>query len=185
MRKSFIIFTFLIAAGCKEISFQEPQPLRRRTLNNIPKKLQGKYLTYMEDGQLSQDTVIISPRGYRFGYFEKPEISDHTDNYDSGSLSDSLVLKSYKGYYFLNFFEKPEWLLRVIKQDSKGDLVYMAMEEEDVDFDDYVKKLSAEIRIDSVLKEDKTLYHINPSPKQLISLIEKGFFSKTRLKKIR
>jgi hypothetical protein len=185
MRKSFIILTFLLAVGCKEISFREPQPLRRRALTAIPKKLQGKYLTYMEDGQLSQDTVVITRRGYRFGYFEKPEISDETDNYDSGSLSDSLVLKSYKGYYFLNIFEKPEWLLRVIKQDSKGDLVYMAMEEEDVDFNDYMKKLSAEIRIDSVLTGDKTLYHINPTPGELIHLIERGFFSKTRLKKIR
>lgn len=185
MNKAALLLIFLCLEACKEISFREPQPTGRRAFHSVPKKLQGKYLTFLENGELSKDTVVILPHGYRFGYFDEIPLPDHHDPYEEGSLSDTLVLKFYKGYYFLNRYENPEWLLRVIKPEKNGDLIYMAMEQDDVNFKDYVKKLSAEIRIDSIVMEKKTLYHINPTPSQLIALIEKGYFSKTILKKIR
>ena len=173
----------LLMYSCKEVTFREPQPRGRRALTSIPEKLQGKYLTFQENGELSSDTVIVTRRGYRFGYFNKVVDSGRED-YDAGVLSDSLVLKSYRGYYFLNFYEDPEWLLRVVKQEKNGDLLYMVMEEEGVDFNDYVRKLSSEIAIDSVSGDDETLYYIDPSPSTLVELIGKGYFSKARLKKI-
>lgn len=184
MNKALVFFVVLAFGACKEISFREPQPIGRKSIPSIPKKLQGQYLTFMENGDLSKDTIIISSRGYRFGYFDQSPQSNHRENYEVGLLSDSLVFKSYRGYYFLNLFQNPEWLLRVIKQEKNGDLIYMAMEQENVDFNDYVNKLSKEIRIDSIKTEKETLYHIRPSPKQLIGLIEKKFFSKTVLKRI-
>ena len=174
----------IILVSCKEISFREPQPKARRALTTIPKKLQGKYLTFEENGALSKDTVIVTPNGYRFGYFDPMPSSTHREEYEQGVLGDSLVLKTYRGYYFLNLYEKPEWLLRVIKQERNGDLIYMAMEQQDVDFNDYVKRLSVEISIDSVKNESETLYHIDPTPAKLIELIEKGYFTQTPLKKI-
>jgi hypothetical protein len=110
--------------------------------------------------------------------------STHREDYEEGVLSDSLILKAYRGYYFLNLYERPEWLLRVIKQQKNGDLVYMAMEQDDVNFNDYISKLSTEIAIDSIKLENETLYHIDPTPAQLVGLIEKGYFSQTKLKKI-
>jgi hypothetical protein len=183
-RGALIFLVVLILISCKEVSFKEPQPKGRRTMTSVPKKLQGKYLTYEENGVLSKDTVIIKPNGYRFGYFDPLPASTHREDYEEGVLSDSLILKSYKGYYFLNLYEKPEWLLRVIKQERNGDLIYMAMEQEDVDFNDYLKKLSSEIAIDSVKRENETLYHIDPSPAKLIELIENGYFTRTPLKRI-
>lgn len=186
MNKVALIVLMLLCFGaCKEISFREPQPAGRRALKVVPKKIQGKYLTFLENGELSKDTVIILSRGYRFGYFDEVPPSNHREGYEEGYLSDSLVLKSYKDYYFLNLYEKPEWLLRVIKQDKNRDLIYMAMEQEDLDFNDYIKKLSTEIHIDSIVTENETLYHIDPTPAQLIELIEKGYFSQTVLKRIR
>lgn len=186
MNKGALIFLLLfILASCKEISFREPQPEGRRAMNSVPRKLQGKYLTYEENGVLSKDTVIITPNGYRFGYFDQLPPSNHREDYETGVLSDSLILKSYKGYYFLNLYERPEWLLRVIKQEKNGDLIYMAMEQEDVDFNDYLKKLSREILLDSVKNENETLYHIDPSPSKLVDLIEKGYFTRTPLKRIK
>lgn len=183
-----ILLPFFAAAvffcSCKEVTFREPQPKGRRAMTAIPDKLQGKYLTVQENGELSKDTVIITQNGYRFGYFQKV-IDSGRENYDAGKLSDSLVLKSYRGYYFLNFYEDPEWLLRVVRQERNGDLIYMAMEQDGVDFNDYIRKLSAEIAIDSVKREDETLYFIDPSPSKLVELIEKGYFSKAILKKIR
>jgi hypothetical protein len=185
MRNTVCLVLLLSLIGCKEISFRDPQPKGRRSLTGIPKKLQGKYLTYSENGELSKDTVVILPEGYRFGYFEKLPDANLRDDYEDGVLSDSLILKTFKGYYFLNIYEKPAWLLRVIQQQRNGDLIYMSMEEDDVDFNDYVKKLAKEIRIDSIHSVKKTVYHIDPAPAQLISLIKKGYFSKTHLKKIR
>lgn len=186
MRKNaFIFLTVFLIFSCKEISFREPQPKGRREFQSIPRSLHGKYLAYQEDGELSQDTVIITQSGYRFAYFDDIPSFNHREGYEEGTLSDTLVLKSYRGYYFLNLYEEPEWLLRVIKAEKNGDLVYMAMEQERVDFNDYVRKLSREIAVDSVRIDNETLYHIDPSPGKLVELIEKGYFTRTILKKIK
>jgi hypothetical protein len=186
MNKGALIFlTVFLLSSCKDISFREPQPKGRKALASVPRKLQGKYLTFQENGELSKDTIIISQYGYRFGYFDEIPPSNHREDYEQGILSDSLVLKAYRGYYFLNLYEKPEWLLRVIKQQRNGDLVYMAMEQEAVDFNDYVRKLSTEIAIDSIKLDNETLYHIDPTPAKLIELIEKGYFTQTTIKKIK
>jgi len=183
MNKVIILVSLLLIASCKEVSFRDPQPAGRKPLKSVPKSLQGRYLGLEESGEPSKDTVVITSRGYYFAYSN--QVDQGKSEYDEGLLSDSLILKSYKGYYFLNINENPEWLLRVIKQEKNGDLIYMAPEQEGVDFKDYLKKLSVEIKIDSFQVEDKMLYQINPTPNQLINLIESGFFSRALLKKVK
>ena len=180
----YVILLVLCLVSCKEISFKEPQPKGRKPLTVIPKELQGKYLTFNDDGEISKDTVVVHSKGYRFVYFEKSE-NAVASAFDEGALGDSLILKSYKGYYFLNSNENPEWILRVIKREKNGDLLYMAPEQEDVDFQSYLKKLSTEIHIDSMQVNNATLYQIDPTPQQLVRLIDKGYFSKTILKKVK
>jgi hypothetical protein len=185
MSRIIIIFFLVLVAACKEVSFQNPQPEGRKALTDVPKALRGKYLTLTDDGKPSKDTVIITAHGYRFGYFDVAERSGKNDRYEEGVLSDTLVLKSYKGYYFLSINENPEWLLRVLRQEKNGDLIYMTLEEKNTDFNDFLKKLSAEIRVDSTQKENETLYQIDPTPAELIGLIDKGFFSASRLIRIK
>lgn len=180
----FFLISLLAAAGCKEISFPEPQPRGRKPLPKVPATLQGEYLVLREDGELSKDTVVIMASGYRFGYFEPLSIPDGTRN-DSAFLSDSLVLKSYKGYYFVNLREPPQWKLRVLKQEKNGDILYMTPEQDGVEFRDYLRKISREIRVDSVRAGEKMFYYIDPSPRQLVDLVEKGYFTSTALRKIR
>jgi hypothetical protein len=186
MNKVSIILALLLITGCKEVSFKNPQPEGKKALASVPKNLQGKYLVITDDGQPAKDTVIITSGGYHFGYYDLAErAAKQNDKYDVGILGDSLVLKSYKGYYFFNLNEKPEWLLRVLKQERNGDLWYMALEQKNVDFNDYLRKLSLEIPIDSMTTETETLYQIDPTPNELITLINKGYFSKSRLIKIK
>jgi hypothetical protein len=183
-QRSFFLLIAVLIFSCKEISFREPQPKGRRILLSVPEKLRGKYLTFQDNGEVSKDTVVITANGYRFGYYDQTSGSAYEPDYHSGVLSDSLVLKYYRGYYFLNLYEDPEWLLRVIKQQKNGDLLYMALEQKNVDFNDYVSKLSTEIAIDSVKRKNKILYYIDPSPSKLVELIEKGYLSHAILKKV-
>ncbi len=181
--KRLAIILIVAVTGCKEVTFREPQPRGKKILSSVPKELHGRYLAQKENGDVSNDTIIVSATGYRIGYFD-PADQIKRDKLDDGRLSDSLVLKTFKGYYFLNFNEHPEWLLRVFKREKNGDLIYMIPEQEGVDFKDYIRKLSKEIRIDSTTYRDETLYQIDPSPKQLVGLIEKGYFSRTLLKRV-
>jgi hypothetical protein len=186
MLRAIAFTVLLILAGCKEISFPEPQPRGKKLLKTIPKNLQGSYLPLKEDGSLSEDTIVIHEKGYRFGYLNPEDrIKRSKDEYETGTLSDTLILKSFKGYYFLNFRQNPQWMLRVLKIEKNGDLTFMAPEQEDVDFKDYVKKLAMEIKIDSFQSEKKMVYQIDPTPAELVKLIEKGYFSKALLRRVK
>lgn len=174
MRKLAYAWVVLILFSCKEISFKQPQPRGKRVLKEIPSALVGSYLL-TDDKDGSTDTLIVSSKGYLVASDKKGD-----------QLGDSLVLKKYRGYYFVNINENPEWLLRVIKQEKNGDLVYMTMDEEGTSFKDLLTKVSKEISIDSVEINGEKLYQIDPSPKQLTRLIEKGYFRKTlRMKKLK
>lgn len=60
----------------------------------------------------------------------------------------------------------------------------MAPEQEKVDFKDYIKKLSRVQRVDSLETGGRMIYVIAPTPKELVALVEQGYFSKQRLQRI-
>lgn len=168
-----VVIMLLVVFGCKEISFKEPQPRGKKALSEIPAKLRGTYLLSAEN-ETSTDTLIVGEKGYLI-------VSDRKQNL----LGDSLVLKQYKEYYFININENPEWLLRVIKKEKNGDLTYMSMDVEENRFSDLLKRLSKDVKIDSIQTGTEKLYQIDPSPKALLKLIDKGYFRKTmRMQKI-
>jgi hypothetical protein len=174
MTKLALASILLIFFSCKEISFKEPQPRGKKSLQQVPAKLYGVYLL-SDENETSKDTLVVSAKGYLI-------VSDQKQNF----LGDSLVLKYHKGYYFLNINENPEWLLRVIKQEENGDLTYMSMDVEEASFNALVKKLSHDVKVDSLEVGGEKLYQIDPSPKQLMKLIRNGYFKKTiRMKKIK
>ncbi|MDH4090597.1 MAG: hypothetical protein OEV74_18240 [Cyclobacteriaceae bacterium] len=169
MKNLVPLLVFFAFCGCREISFKEPQPKGKKSLREVPEKLLGKYLL-QEEKDTAKDTLVVTRQGYLI-------VSDRKQSL----LGDSLVLKRYKGYYFLSINENPEWILRIIKREKNGDLTYMSMDEEDRAFKDLVNDLAREVGIDSVKIDDKMLYQIDPSPRQLINLIKKGYFKKTIL----
>lgn len=172
MRNLALTIAFLFLFSCKEVTFKEPQPRGKKALKELPKALVGRYL-FKDDKE--SDTLVVTSKGYYAASDKK-----------GSQIGDSLVVKKYKGYYFVSVNENPEWLLRVVKQESNGDLVYLIMDENGGKFNDFLLKLSKEIKIDSVELNGEKLYQIDPSPKQLVGLIEKGYFRETmRVQKLK
>ncbi len=173
MNKLAIVLVLTVAFSCKEISFKEPQPKGKKVLREVPKQLVGTYLL-IDDKEGVADTLFVSAKGYLVASDKKQNL-----------LGDSLVLKKFKGYYFVNINEKPEWILRVLKQEKNGDLIYMAMEEDEESFNKLLKRISQDVPLDSLEVNGETLYQIDPTPKQLVKLIETGQFKKTiRMKRV-
>jgi hypothetical protein len=168
------LLLLLISTACNEISFKEPQPHGKKFLKAVPAELHGKYFIKDEDGT-AKDTLIISAEGYIVGHNPNEKVL----------LSDSLVLKYYNGYYFVNMNRDPEWILRVVKRENNGDLLFMSLEDKERNFNSFLKRLSAEIKIDSTDVKEKKLYQIDPTPKELISLIKNGYFKQIEFKKVK
>jgi hypothetical protein len=166
----FLGLVFLIA--CSEICYKEPQPKGVKPLTEIPGKLHGRYIVSDENG--STDTLIVFNKGYRIG------------KDDVASLSDSLVLKQYKGYYFINIRDDVAWYLRIVKQEKNGNILYMAMPEATSEYKGGIFKdvLSLDVPVAETEVEGKTHYIIDPSPKKLLELIRKGYFGEQTFKKI-
>jgi hypothetical protein len=155
----------LFLAACTEISYKEPQPKGVKPLSRVPAKLHGQYLIH-EDNDVT-DTLTVSQTGYLLG------------DDDHAVLSDSLVLKYYKGYYFLNSRSDFAWYVRIIRLQKNKDLLYLEMEgipEKEEERQKFLEKLSADIPVVETIVEGKTYYVIEPSPKELMGLIKKGYF---------
>ena len=62
----------------------------------------------------------------------------------------------------------------------------MSMDVEEASFNSLLKSLSQELPVDSLEVNGEKLYQIDPTPKQLIKLIRKGYFKNTlRMKRIK
>lgn len=164
----------MLAASCKEVSFKEAQPKGIKPINQVPARLQGSY-AISDDQGATTDTLVITNKGF----YARSQPKDFR------TLGDSLIMKSYKGHYFISKDEHPEWVLRVVKPEKNGDLSYMSMQYGN-DFHGFLRRLGRDIPIDSSRygSQNEKLYQIDPLPKKLMELMDKGYFTRTVLKKI-
>lgn len=154
-----------LLGACTEICYKEPQPKGVKSLREVPSRLQGSYLIQEDDK--SMDTLMVMNTGYVI------------NNDEVAYLSDSIVLKYYKGYYFLNTREDFTWHLRIVRQEKGGNLVFSAMDqvpEKDEERKAFLQRLSSEVKIVESEVDGKNYYVIDPTPKELMGLIRKGFF---------
>ncbi len=174
MKRLTVLLLFgLLCTACTEISYKESQPKGVKPLYQVPVKLHGQYL--VEENSEPTDTLIITTSGYTLG----PD--------DQAVLSDSLVLKYYKGYYFLNSRNDLAWYLRIIRLNKNNDLIYFEMEsipEQEDERKKFLAKLSAELPVVETTVEGKTYYVIDPTPKELIGLIKKGHFKERTFRRM-
>lgn len=134
IKTAIIPFLFiLVLTGCGPIvTFEEPQPGSRRTLNSFPKRMHGNYLSQdgntivSIDGQLIIKTTDYDLKTHKDSVTKYARLKGDTLFSDSTnyqmvkiigdsivvehvhytdtifSISDDNVLKKFKGYYFLN-----------------------------------------------------------------------------------
>lgn len=171
-------FWTLMFASCKEVSFREPQPSGVKPLQEVPEALRGMYMPVDAKPEDKGDTLIIESWGYHF------KDSDDKDWLGRGVISDSLVVKFYQDYYFVNFRAGDQWVLRLLKQNKNGSIEFLSIDlQNDEASKSKLKRLSKKIKYTEVKRGDDTFYQINPTPSQLVTLINEGFFTGTTLER--
>ncbi len=138
----------------------------------------GQYHTVDKATRERGDTLIIESWGYRFAD------KNHKDWLGRGVLSDSLVLKFYENIYFVNFKADQQWVLRLLRRSPSGDLEFMYIDiQSDEKRKQVLKRLGKHLTIKEIKRQDDTFYQINPTPQQLMTLINEGFFTTEVLEK--
>ncbi len=175
-----ILFWSTLLYSCKEVTFREPQPAGIAPLKEVPSAIRGSYATRDKATGEIGDTLIIESWGYHFKDMEDK------DWLGKGRLSDTLVVKFYENYYFVNFKEGDQWVLRLIKEKSPGVLEFMLIDiQDDSKRKEMLRKISRKVPIKEIDRNDDTFYQINPTPAQLMALIKEGFFTGIELRKIK
>jgi len=172
MKIQFAVLLVVLFTGCKEITYQEPQPKGKKSLTRIPKALQGTYFI-VERGASPTDTMTITDCCMMDAKGIKHILP----------LNDSLIIKSYKGYYFANYSSHlKDWSLLVVEPQKNGDLICSGMPTDPKTFSKLCGELSRFVTIDSTRQDgDEKIYRIDPTPKELIKLVKSGVFSEKSL----
>ncbi len=174
-----ILFWSCLLYSCHEVTYREPQPVGQVALKEVPPALRGYYVGETREGEVT-DTLIITSSGY--------QISDPAgrDWLGRGVISDSLVIKYYANYYFVNFRSGDHWVLRLVKQKSSGAIELLSINLEDEQMRKQIlKKLGGQLKIKEVKKDQHTFYQINPTREQLIRLIREGYFTGSELSRVK
>jgi len=177
---ALVIFWSFLLYSCKEVSFKTAQPAGIEPLKEVPASLRGVYQMVDQTTGEFADSLIIESWGYHMK--DKKDL----DWLNRGTLSDSLVLKFYENYYFVNFKTGDQWVLRLIRQNPDKSIDYMSIDlQDEKSTQEKLKKISKKIKIKEIKRKEDTFYQINPSPKQLMELVKMGVFSKARMNKVK
>jgi len=180
MRHLLLIFVWaLLLYSCKEVSYKEAQPAGLPALNEVPANLRGVYQSFDQTTGEFSDTLIIESWGYHV------KDKEDKDWLGRGSLSDTLVVKFYQNYYFVNFKVDNQWVLRLIKQHGDGSIEFLSIDLQKYEKKNLLKKISKKLKVTEYKKGDDTFFQINPTPAQLMTLIKEGYFTGAKLNKIK
>jgi len=175
-----IVVWAALLASCKEVSYPVAQPAGVQALKEVPSNLIGTFQVYEEKTGDFSDTLIIESWGYHM------KDQNEKDFLGRGTLSDTLVLKFYQNYYFVNFKLNNQWVLRLIKQHPDGSFEFLSIDlQDEIKAKGKLKKISKKLKVTEVKRKDDTYYQINPSPAQLMTLIKEGYFTGGKLTKIK
>lgn len=163
MKKNlWITIAACLLASCSVVRFDVPQPNGVKNLDRIPDKLTGMFIG------TNNDTLMVNVGWFSFK-------STKGDMNVDLKLSDSTVLRQYKGYYFLSNQEADGWNVVAVEPKS-GDRVTLLMLY--VDNADRLARIQKIVKLREKKKSDgETDYYLaNPTKEELIKLLEQGLF---------
>jgi hypothetical protein len=178
------IFLLIIGLGlfgltsCKEVTFREPQPVGVKKLKFFPTNLLGKYIV-TEESSMASDTILIYKDSFEI--LDSPEKNKASEK---SILSDSLVLKKYKDYYFLNFLGDKRWAFRVFKQEKNKDIILFTI---DLSNETTLAHLKKELSPIMTSQDSDTFYEVinSPEPKVLLKFIQDHYNEQIVLKRLK
>lgn len=164
MKKNIILtllfFSLIVfISSCVEVKFEQPQPAGIEAEKIFPADLQGAYIDE------NNDTLIINDVTYRFG-------NGKTIFGGGGELSENLILKKYKKYYFLSEKNDSLWNIIVVKLNNKKDLKVFMIDGENKEKIEELKKIT-NVKEKYKNKGEIDYYIINPDKKELRKILRK------------
>jgi len=159
--KELLLYLILLATICScDLAFEQPQPGNIEKEEIFPKTMQG---IWDSDG----DELIISELTYEYmgGLLDL-----------NGHLSDSVILKYYKNYYYLNIkeYDKNYWYVFIISIQDDNKIQVYPLDSDDIE----VEKLNEMTKVREVFKDNGHLdyYLINPTIIELETMQENLIF---------
>ncbi len=176
IRKIWALLLLPVLA-CEEVLFNDPQPKGSKPLTEIPSKIRGKYMIGPDQETIETDTVRIDAREFRIG----------SEGSDIHRLGDSIRFTGYKGWYFVNFREKSMWDVKALKLTPDRNLEYYSIDlsGDDQKKDSLLRAINALVPIQHIPYNGDTLLVIDPTPKQLLTMVRKGYYRKVIMKRVK
>ncbi|MBS1619201.1 MAG: hypothetical protein JST76_11815 [Bacteroidetes bacterium] len=116
MKQTLALLALLaLLTGCQTYTFDKPQPRDSAAMPAFPDILQGSYAHRAgpELMEISDNAIIISSVTQQDSFTLKA-----TERDTVFTISDTAVLKTYKGYYFISRFVKDRWMVFSIKPEN-------------------------------------------------------------------
>lgn len=160
------LLVFFLATSCIEVKFETSQPAGIAALENFPESLLGEYIN--EDG----DTLIIENK--IVSLLNRKSKCDRL--FEQDSLCESIILKKWEAYYFLNLKENNLWTTALMEHLNDNQLLVSLI---DAESDTVLHKINDVTQLDTINSDEgEPIYFIvNPVHAELKELVKKGAFS--------
>lgn len=116
MKQITVLLALLaLLTGCQTYTFDQPQPRDKPAMTSIPGLLHGTYVhrSGSELMEISDNAIILSSVAQQDSFTIRAGERDTVF-----AISDTAVLKTYKGYYFLSRLVKGTWMVFSIKPED-------------------------------------------------------------------
>lgn len=164
LSSSLLIF-FALFSSCHDVQFTSPQPAWvQKNETTFPKNLRGNYTCH-------ELTLKITEK----------EIMDNKNSHDIYFiLSDSVLLRKYDNYYFLNLFQgtgdQRTWSIIMAKEEEKK-VLYYRLKLDNSEMINRLKEITkVQITLDSITGEISDCL-INPTPDEFRKMIAGNLFT--------
>ncbi|MEN8224498.1 MAG: hypothetical protein ABFS05_03980 [Bacteroidota bacterium] len=162
------IALLLLLSSCDQVVFPEPQPGKVKALDEIPELLQGLYIDQ------NKDSLYVYKNS--FSYAEGPPLC-----YKNEPLSDSTVLKVYRGKYFFNrrirIKNEYYWLTYMLDPVDLGKRIDLyAMDPGDIVKLAKLQEITSKLR--DIENGDNNYYLFAPKKKHYKEIISDTIFTK-------